>query len=87
MQETWVPSLSWEDPLEEEYWQLQYSCLGNPMDKGAWQATVLGVTKSPTQLSTQQQHVESLFLETHTLAPCREARSLNHWTAREVPLS
>ena len=24
---------------------LQYSCLGNPMDKGAWQATVYGVTK------------------------------------------
>ena len=24
---------------------LQYSCLGNPMDRGAWQATVHGVTK------------------------------------------
>ena len=23
---------------------LQYSCLGNPMDRGAWQATVHGVT-------------------------------------------
>ena len=35
---------------------LQYSCLENPMDRGAWQATVHGVTKSPTwqkQLSTQ----------------------------------
>ena len=30
---------------------LQYSCLGNPMDRGAWQATVLGVAKSWTQLS------------------------------------
>ena len=30
---------------------LQYSCLGNPMDRGAWQATVLGVTESWTQLS------------------------------------
>ena len=30
---------------------LQYSCLGNPMDRGAWQATVLGVTKSRTRLS------------------------------------
>ena len=27
---------------------LQYSCLGNPMDRGAWQATVLGVAKSQT---------------------------------------
>ena len=24
---------------------LQYTCLGNPMDRGAWQATVQGVTK------------------------------------------
>ena len=27
---------------------LQYSCLGNPMDRGAWQAIVHGVTKSWT---------------------------------------
>ena len=30
---------------------LQYSCLGNPMDRGAWQATVHGVAKIWTQLS------------------------------------
>ena len=30
---------------------LQYSCLGNPMDRGAWWATVHGVAKSRTQLS------------------------------------
>ena len=30
---------------------LQYSCLGNPMDRGAWWATVCGVAKSQTQLS------------------------------------
>ena len=29
---------------------LQYSCLENPMDKGAWWATVHWVTKSQTQL-------------------------------------
>ena len=29
---------------------LQYSCLENPMDRGAWQATVHKVTKSWTQL-------------------------------------
>ena len=27
---------------------LQYSCLENPMDRGAWQATVHGVTKCQT---------------------------------------
>ena len=30
---------------------LQYSCLENPMDGGAWQAAVHGVTRSQTQLS------------------------------------
>ena len=30
---------------------LQYSCLGNPMDRGAWWAAVHGVTKSQTRLS------------------------------------
>ena len=30
---------------------LQYYCLENPMDRGAWQATVHGVAKSQTGLS------------------------------------
>ena len=29
---------------------VQYSCLENPMDRGAWWATAHGVAKSPTQL-------------------------------------
>ena len=31
---------------------LQYSCLGNPMDREAWRATILSIIKSQTQLST-----------------------------------
>ena len=46
MQEMQVQSLGREDPLEEELANpLQYSCLGNPTDRGAWQATVHVVTK------------------------------------------
>ena len=30
---------------------LQYSCLENPTDRGAWQATVYGIAKTPTRLS------------------------------------
>ena len=33
---------------------LQYSCLENPMDRGAWGATVHGVTESQTRLSDLQ---------------------------------
>ena len=30
---------------------LQYSCLENPMDRGAWRAIVHGITKSRTRLN------------------------------------
>ena len=33
---------------------IQYSCLGNPMDREAWWATVHGVAKSGTWLSTRK---------------------------------
>ena len=35
---------------------LQYSCLENPTDRGAWQAIVHGVTKSQTQLKRLGTH-------------------------------
>ena len=52
MWESWVRSLGWEDPLEEGMtthsgipaWRI-------PMDRGAWWATVHGVTKSWILLS------------------------------------
>ena len=51
-QETQVQSLGGEDPLEEENGNpLQYSCLGNSMNRGAWWATVHGVSKNRTGLS------------------------------------
>ena len=47
MQKTPVQFLDWEDPLEEEMATHSsiLACLGNPMDRGAWGATVHGVTK------------------------------------------
>ena len=38
-------------PGEENANPLQFSCLGNPMDRGTWHATVCGVTTSWTLLS------------------------------------
>ena len=40
-----IPGLG-RSPGEGKGYQIQYSDLENPMDKGAWQATVHGVTKS-----------------------------------------
>ena len=46
-----VQSLDREDsPGEENGNPLQYPCLENPMDRGAWRATVHVVAKSRTQL-------------------------------------
>ena len=45
LQGVWVPSLSWGELLEWEMTTLPSSCWDNPMDRGAWQATVHGVTK------------------------------------------
>ena len=55
--ETWVPSLGWEDPMEEGMtthcsilaWRI-------PTDRGAWWTTVHRVAKSWTGLSDQAQH-------------------------------
>ena len=49
VQEIWLQSLGREDPLGKEN-PLQYSCLENSIDRGAWWATVQGVAKSWTQL-------------------------------------
>ena len=57
MQETWIQSLGWEDPLEEGI--AIYSSIlawSIPMERGAWQGTIHGVAKSWTRLSDQGQH-------------------------------
>ena len=52
MRETWVQSLGWEDPLEKgKATHSSILALSIPMDRGAWWATVQGVSKSWTQLS------------------------------------
>ena len=46
MQETWVQSLGWEDPLEEGMATHSSVCAWKiPMDRGAWWATVHEVTR------------------------------------------
>ena len=57
---------------------LQYSCLANPMDKGAWWAIVHSVTKSQTQLKQLSMHACMLSGIT--------ASSLTH-TYKDPPLA
>ena len=57
-----IPGLG-RTPEGEHGNPLHFSCLENPMDGGAWQATVHAVTKSRTQLSDTHTHIHA---QTHT---------------------
>ena len=46
---------------------LQYSCLKNPVDRGAWQTTAQVIAKSQTRLSDKAQHTIIVFKENVTL--------------------
>ena len=52
-----------KSPGEENGYPLQYSCLENPMDRGAWGAAVYGVSKSRTRL-------KRLSIADSTFLPC-----------------
>ena len=57
-------------PAEGNGNPLQYSCWDNLTDRGAWQATVHGVTKNQTQLGTYTQLRCTTFkavVQDHTL--------------------
>ena len=47
-------------PGEENGNALQYSCLENPMDRGAWQSTVHKVTMGQTRLKPLNMHAHSV---------------------------
>ena len=75
----WVRSLGWECPRRRK-WQppLQYSCLGNPIDRRAWWAIVHRVAESQTQLSTH-----SCIICIYILSACLGPPSI--WTSSWSP--
>ena len=86
IQEMWVWSLGQEDPLENRH-PLQYPCLGNPMNRGAWWATVHGVAKE--DLATKQ--VPQLTLElgwslSYVPSWAEEAESLHPASSSSQPV-
>ena len=86
MQETWVQSLGGEDPLEKGMaTHSSYSYLENPMDRGAWWATVHRVPESQTQMKGLSTHVSDSFgaksLDCHTFS------KIIHWVWSIPPLN
>ena len=66
-----IPGLG-RSPGERNSNPLQYSCLGNPMNRGAWQATVHGATKNQTWLR------DWAHTHTHTHTQCSERFKIAH---------
>ena len=88
MQETQVRSLSRRPPGEGNGNPLQYSCLGNLVDRGAWWATAKGSQKSWTELkqvnssnNTEYPYPTAKLCYLQTVAVCALGRQiLTHWT-------
>ena len=77
--------LGWEySPGEGNGNPLQYSCLQNPMDRGAWWATVQRITKTQTRLSDYYFH----FHASQTILNSRvKPRSMrHHWEQSIIPI-
>ena len=72
--EDWIPGLG-RSPGGRHGNPLQYSCLENPMDREAWKATVLGITRVGPDLTTQHQQPPSLDRGGRVLALAGHASS------------
>ena len=66
MQEIRVQSRGWEDPRRRKWQPTPVILLENPMDRGAWQATVHRVTKSQRWLSDSACVLACVHVHTHT---------------------
>ena len=87
----WYGELHWLFSLNQAYSHregngtpLQYSCLENPMDRGAWWAAIHGVSNSRTQLSdltwlTFSFSVVSNSLQPHGMHHTRPLSTTNSW--------
>ena len=67
---------------------LQYSCLENPMDRGAWRATIHGAAKGWARLSNYHSHTQESMGCCVVLSCSVASDSATPWVvARQVPLS
>ena len=69
----WIPG-SGRSPGGGNGNPLPYSCLENPMDRGAWWAIVHVVTKSGTQLKWLSMHTSHHFLDYESMSPVLAGR-------------
>ena len=82
MQETWVRSLSWEDPLEEDMATLSIILAREiPWTEDPWRTIVYGSQKGGRNLATKQQHITPTFKLTVWL----QSQDFNKWCIQAFP--
>ena len=67
---------SGRSPGEENGYPLQYSCLENPMDRGAWWVKVHNVAKSQTELKQISTPISGMLMEAYKILALMEASTL-----------
>ena len=68
-------------PGEGTGYPLQYSCLENPVDRGAWWATIHGVTKNQTQLKRLSTQAHELLSDiASNSSSVRKRKLYKFWT-------
>ena len=78
IQEIQVQSLGWEDSLgERNGYSLQYSCLENPIDRGAWRATVH--VRMVLSASKPSKHVQTSYWKQGQSGHTEEVTSGQSW--------
>ena len=85
MQETWVQSLGWEDPLEAGMathssilaWRIS-------MDRGVWRATVHAVTESDTTETTHRMHNVNTHKTENSTDPLRPQKQQGRERSQET---
>jgi len=70
-----IPGLG-RSPGERNGNPFQYSCLENPMDRGAWWAIVHGVTKAGTTEQLIHTHPQAIYKGSLLSLPCQHLLSL-----------
>ena len=78
-----IPGLG-RSPGEGNVNSLQYSCLGNPLGRGAWQATVHGIQKSQMLLSDERTAPMSIYVNSSLPVHATPSNSSNILSHRAI---
>ena len=78
--DAWVGMIPWRSACNS----LEYSCLENHMDRGAWRAIVHKIPQSWTQLKQLRTNIPQKCLFHYRGLECKSRKSRNTWSNRQI---